>query len=107
VLIAGDMRELGEQAEDLHRDAGRALAEVGGVDLVIGVGELGGLIADGAAEAGLPAERFATVEALAARVGEFVSPGDVVLLKGSRAMAMERLVAAITPTADPAGAGGG
>jgi UDP-N-acetylmuramyl pentapeptide synthase len=94
VAIVGDMRELGDAAEELHRQAGRDLAAAG-LDLVIGVGVLGRLLADGAAEAGAEAEPCELLEQARAALGRLLRPGDVVLLKGSRAMRMERLLPAI------------
>jgi UDP-N-acetylmuramoyl-tripeptide--D-alanyl-D-alanine ligase len=51
VFIVGDMRELGEQARELHLEVGRTAARRG-VDLVIAVGPLGRYIAEGASELG-------------------------------------------------------
>jgi UDP-N-acetylmuramoyl-tripeptide--D-alanyl-D-alanine ligase len=91
VMIAGDMRELGEQSPALHEQLGRELG-ARRIDLVVGVGELGRNIAAGAAAAGGNAEAFDSVEAAADALGELLRPLDVVLIKGSRAMAMERLL---------------
>ena len=92
VLVAGDMLELGEKSVELHRDTGRAIA-ASGVNLLVGVGKLGRHIAAGAAEAGLGAvEEIESVEAAERRLPKLLKNGDVVLLKGSRGMAMERLV---------------
>lgn len=91
VLVVGDMRELGEQAEALHRQAGRDLAGRG-VDLLVSVGALGRYIAEGAAEAGLVTAEFDSCADAGAALGEFLRAGDTVLVKGSRAMEMDRLV---------------
>ncbi len=91
VMICGDMRELGDDAESLHVDTGGEIA-ARGVDLVIGVGDLGRCIADGAADRGGDAESFDTVDQAVDAVGDLLRDGDAVLLKGSRATAMERLV---------------
>ena len=90
VLVAGDMRELGERSEDLHLQAGRDAARR--VDLLIGVGALGRLIAAGAAEAGAATEVLDSTDAAAAAVPGLLAAGDVVLIKGSRAAEMERLI---------------
>ena len=95
VLVAGDMRELGDQAEALHMQVGR-LAGERGVDFVIAVGALGRYIARGAAERGAATAEFDTVEAAADAAAELVRPGDTVLVKGSRSMGMEGLIDAIT-----------
>jgi UDP-N-acetylmuramoyl-tripeptide--D-alanyl-D-alanine ligase len=91
VLIAGDMLELGADAEELHRQTGRQLAGEG-LELIVGVGPLGALIAEAAAQAGNRTEAIADVDQALDRACEIVGPGDVVLVKGSRGMRMERLV---------------
>ena len=91
VLILGDMLELGDQAEQLHRCVGENIA-AGPVDLLIGVGPLGRFIADGAAANGVATETFESTDAAASGAAELLADGDVVLVKGSRAMGMERLV---------------
>ncbi len=91
VMIVGDMKELGPRGEQLHRDTGERIARAG-VDLLIAVGTLGRYVAQGAAGQGLRAECFETVEAACAAAPALLTDGDVILLKGSRAMAMERLL---------------
>jgi UDP-N-acetylmuramoyl-tripeptide--D-alanyl-D-alanine ligase len=92
VLVAGDMRELGPSAEQLHRDTGKALARCG-LNLLVGVGTLGALIAQGAAGYnGLLTQCFAGLDEAAAALPGLLRAGDVVLIKGSRGMAMERLI---------------
>jgi UDP-N-acetylmuramoyl-tripeptide--D-alanyl-D-alanine ligase len=90
VFIAGDMRELGADEVALHERTGRELATTG-LDLLIGVGKLGRYIAGAAADAGTPAEMFDSVDEAAA-VTALLRAGDTVLVKGSRAMRMERLI---------------
>ena len=91
ILVAGDMRELGEQAEALHLATGRRLAR-SGADLLIGVGPLGRYIAKGASEAGLDVLAFDSPAQACQAVSELLQPGDLVLIKGSRAMELDRLV---------------
>ncbi|MGC9454353.1 MAG: UDP-N-acetylmuramoyl-tripeptide--D-alanyl-D-alanine ligase [Phycisphaerae bacterium] len=91
VLIAGDMLELGPDEVNIHTRTGRELAAKG-LDLLIGVGKLGRYIATGAGEAGLPAQTFESVTAASRGLAGLLRAGDAVLLKGSRAMRMERLV---------------
>jgi UDP-N-acetylmuramoyl-tripeptide--D-alanyl-D-alanine ligase len=89
----GDMRELGPLAPEWHREVGE-LAGASGIAGLVTVGELGRYLAEGARRllAGEQviesASNSEAVAALLARVG----PGDVVLVKGSRAMAMEEIV---------------
>lgn len=95
VVVAADMLELGPRSVELHQAAGRAIADAG-VDLLVGVGSLGRHIAEGSASAGhRGTEVIETVEAACRTLPKMLKAGDVVLLKGSRAMAMERLVGPI------------
>jgi len=91
--VLGDMKELGALAAEWHREVGAVAASLGLAGLVT-VGELGAEIAAGARAAGLAdaepaADNAAAAAAIAARLGA----GDVVLVKGSRAMKMEEIVA--------------
>lgn len=95
VCVLGDMLELGEATEELHRGIG-AYAVRGGVDLVIGCGSLGGFIAEGAKDAGGVALSFPDRDAFIERLSEIVRPGDCVLVKASHSMAFERIVDALT-----------
>jgi UDP-N-acetylmuramoyl-tripeptide--D-alanyl-D-alanine ligase len=80
VAVLGEMRELGSNAEEYHREIGAEARRLG-VEPILGVGELGRYYAPDAwapdAEAAIP-----LVEAL-------VEPGDAVLIKGSRAVGLE------------------
>jgi len=102
VLIAGDMAELGGNRRQIHTNTGRQIASEA-VDLLIGVGKLGRYIAHGAAASGAEVEEFASVTAAGRGVGKLLRRGDVVLLKGSRVMRMERLVAPLCKAFPPAG----
>ena len=102
VLVAGDMREMGDESEQIHLSIGRRIGEPqegdsvpGGIDLLIGVGLLGRYIADGASEVGLETVWFDSVDEASKRLPELLMPKDVVLIKGSRVMRMERLIPAI------------
>lgn len=88
VAILGDMLELGEYEEAAHREVGRKAAR--SVDVLIAVGERARWIADEARSAGL-----SRVRAVASRAEVELSleKGDVVLVKGSRGMRMEEVVA--------------
>ena len=94
VVILGDMLELGPRAPELHHAMGRAAAEAG-IDQLLLVGELSRAAAAGALEAGMPRARVRHLgarEAALAEVGEWIHPGDVVLVKGSNAMGMDQVV---------------
>jgi UDP-N-acetylmuramoyl-tripeptide--D-alanyl-D-alanine ligase len=104
-LVLGEMRELGDEAARGHAQVGRAAAESGAAQ-VIGVAGLARLIVDEVRARGILAS-FAEDLAEATRVvlGS-VGPGDVVLVKGSRGVATERIVRAILDAhGEPAEAG--
>ncbi|HEX9639134.1 MAG TPA: UDP-N-acetylmuramoyl-tripeptide--D-alanyl-D-alanine ligase [Acidobacteriota bacterium] len=97
LAVLGDMLELGGQAQRAHRALGRAL-HAARLDHVIGVGTLMAEAVEAAAEAGMPKVRLrscadagAAVQALRA----LLRPGDLVLVKGSHAIGLERLVEAL------------
>jgi UDP-N-acetylmuramoyl-tripeptide--D-alanyl-D-alanine ligase len=100
VMIVGDMRELGPQAFALHAQTGAWIA-ARAVDLLVCVGELGRYIALGAADGGLEAVAFDTVDQAAEALPKLLRAGDVVLIKGSRAMGMERLIEPIRAAFGP------
>ena len=95
IVIAGEMLELGPDEAALHREVGREIARAG-VNVIWGVRGLGASIVAGAQEAGLTETRFfeTSEEAARALVAE-VREGDLVLVKGSRGVATDKIVAAI------------
>ncbi|HHW15128.1 MAG TPA: UDP-N-acetylmuramoyl-tripeptide--D-alanyl-D-alanine ligase [Firmicutes bacterium] len=96
VAVLGDMRELGEHAEEAHRQIG-AYAAALGVDRLVGVGPLAAHMVRAARVAGLArAEAYDTTAAAAAALATTLQPADVVLVKGSRAMHMEDIVHELT-----------
>ncbi len=91
VAALGDMAELGTQSESAHEEVGRRAAELG-VGQLFAIGKMAPVMARGARSAGLNrVMEFADVEAAAAAVKGFVKPGDLLLLKASRATRLERL----------------
>jgi UDP-N-acetylmuramoyl-tripeptide--D-alanyl-D-alanine ligase len=95
IVVAGEMLELGPDEIELHRDAGRDIQGLG-VDVLWGVRGLGREIVAGAKEAGATATRFFenSADAAAALIEE-VREGDLVLVKGSRGVATDKIVAAL------------
>jgi UDP-N-acetylmuramoyl-tripeptide--D-alanyl-D-alanine ligase len=91
VAILGDMAELGRTGPDYHREVGAAASELG-VDELLAVGEL----ARGYLEDGVPGRWVANVHDALRQVDELVRPGDAVLVKGSRAVGLEAVAAALT-----------
>lgn len=94
--ILGDMRELGPDARALHREIGRYAEELG-IDLLLAVGELGREYVTGAGE--VHAHWCDSNAAAAAAALAWLAPGDVVLVKGSRAMQMEEIARALQGSA--------
>jgi UDP-N-acetylmuramoyl-tripeptide--D-alanyl-D-alanine ligase len=93
VAVLGDMLELGEESERLHRQLGRKVANEG-VDLLWAVGPHAEQVASEAIGRGLPAGRVACHATVADAIAEPAfqpAPGDVWLFKASRGMALERL----------------
>ena len=88
VAVLGDMMELGPDEAAYHHQVG-AEAAAAGVELVVGVGARAAAYLDGAV--GVDGVHFATVDEAVANVGAHLRSGDVVLLKGSRSMALERV----------------
>jgi len=98
-LVLGDMGEVGANGPEFHREVG-GYARGAGIQRLLTVGTLA---AESAAAFGDGAEHFAAVDALAAHVAATAQAGMTVLVKGSRFMRMERVVAALC---GPAAAGG-
>lgn len=92
VAVLADMMELGPDELRFHREVGEAAAAAG-VDLLIAVGTRAAAYVEGAG--GVASRHFATVDEAVAGVPGLLAPGDVVLLKGSRSMALERVSAVI------------
>jgi len=96
VAVLADMMELGPDELAFHHEIGAAAAAAG-VDLLVAVGERAASYAAGAE--GLECVHLATVEEALERVPGLIAPGDVVLLKGSRSMRLERIGAVLAPEA--------
>lgn len=104
VAVLGDMAELGAAEEELHREVGVHAAGV--VDLLVTQGNAAAWIADAAVRAGMPADRVAitfTPEDAVAEVAGRLGPDTVVLVKGSAAARMERVVEQLLRGGDPGG----
>ena len=95
-LALGDMAELGPESAAMHADAG-SRAKTAGVARLFAVG---GKAAEACVHFGDGAERFPSVEALAAAIAEQAADDVYLLVKGSRSARMERLVAALRPAAE-------
>jgi UDP-N-acetylmuramoyl-tripeptide--D-alanyl-D-alanine ligase len=98
ILAAGEMRELGPLSKQLHREGGTFAAGTGKIDFVIGVQGDAAEVAAGAFTGGLTREQtkfFAKPEDAAAFLTGFLRAGDLLLVKGSRSVKMEKIVDAL------------
>jgi UDP-N-acetylmuramoyl-tripeptide--D-alanyl-D-alanine ligase len=98
VAILGDMRELGDWSEAAHRSVGDSAA--GRIDLVITVGESSRWIAAEAEQGKTAVVSFPDTETAALEAYRFLLARDLVLIKGSRAMEMERIVDALAGSSE-------
>jgi UDP-N-acetylmuramoyl-tripeptide--D-alanyl-D-alanine ligase len=104
ILAAGEMRELGPSSPKLHREAGEQAAKTGKIDFVIGVQGDAAQIVRGAVAAGLPSKQtkfFATPEEAGEFLADVVKPEDLLLVKGSRSVKMEKVVEAMLARFEP------
>ena len=98
ILAAGEMLELGKASGELHRECGRAAAALKKVDWIFGVQGHAADLVRAAIEAGHPEERaqfFENSSEAAKFLEQFVSPGDLLLVKGSRGVKMEKILEAM------------
>ncbi len=92
IVVAGEMRELGESAAQIHYETGKRVAEIG-VDKLFGVEGLAQNLLEGAREAGLNAvEFYENSQAAADKFVDEIRAGDLVLIKGSRGVRTEKVV---------------
>jgi UDP-N-acetylmuramoyl-tripeptide--D-alanyl-D-alanine ligase len=89
IVVAGEMLELGPQGEQMHLECGRNIAEKG-IDLLLGVRGQAQAMVTGAQQAGIRAEFVMTPEAAGEWLQREARDGDVVLLKASRGVKLEK-----------------
>lgn len=102
ILITGDMLELGSGDIDYHRQLGRQAAE-SGIQRLIALGSYADVVANAAIEAGMPSHHVAEaehIEILHTVLECWLEPDDVVLIKGSRGMKMERVISRLESMAN-------
>ena len=90
-LVLGDMKELGDDAAELHREVGEAV-RASGVNRLFAYGKLASSAAEGF---GKNARWYASLDNLVDELGEALTSDINVLVKGSRSMHMERVVDAL------------
>jgi UDP-N-acetylmuramoyl-tripeptide--D-alanyl-D-alanine ligase len=97
IAVLADMLELGERGADFHSQVGSKAAELG-IDLLLAIGQLAQHIAQGAKQAGMGTGSVYTFEnnqQVSHYLLKNLKAGDVVLVKGSRKMKTEEVVAAL------------
>ncbi len=99
IAVLGDMLELGQAEEASHRLVGRRAADI--TQVLIAVGKRGRVIGEEAIKVGMPRQNVFIVEEVLSAVPlleELIQPRDVILVKGSLGMRMERIVNGISKT---------
>jgi len=95
ILVAGDMLELGHLRGALHREAGKR-AGAAGVRLLVAVGPESRATAEVARRSGVPeVHHHGNSSKAAEEICDLVKEGDLIVIKGSRSMHMERVVQAL------------
>ena len=94
ILVAGEMLEMGEHSPALHAACGRAAAEAG-LDLVVAVQGNAEHLATAACAGGVPAVFLRDAETAGQWLKQNIRAGDVVLVKGSRGVHLERAIEAV------------
>lgn len=93
IVAFGDMLELGSFTEEAHRKVGAKAAQV--ADILLAVGEKSIFMADEAKKNGLAKENvwyFASSEEAGRELQDLIKEGDVILVKGSQGIRMEKIV---------------
>jgi UDP-N-acetylmuramoyl-tripeptide--D-alanyl-D-alanine ligase len=102
IAVIGDMLELGDGEAEYHHQAGRAIPR--DVDVVVGVGRRSQALLDGARHAGFTEERlyhFDNAEAAGAFLESFIRPGDLVLVKASRGIGLDKIITMLEADREP------
>jgi UDP-N-acetylmuramoyl-tripeptide--D-alanyl-D-alanine ligase len=96
IAVLGDMLELGAQSASLHRQIGRAAGDAR-IDRLYVAGRFAAEVADGARAAQMPSARIfcGDKQAIVDQLCSYLQGGELILVKGSRGMAMEEVVEAI------------
>lgn len=96
IAVAGEMLELGPLGEEMHRECGRHIA-ARKIDFLLGVRGLAEAMVQSAREAGISAEFVATPEQAGAWLRDNAHEGDVILLKASRGVKLEKALEVFQP----------
>ena len=104
IVVLGDMLEIGEYAPEAHKKIGKKASEI--ADLIFTVGSRAKFIAEEAIKQGFPENKifqFMVSDDAAIKAQEEIKENDVILIKGSRAMKMEKVVKEIMAEPEKAG----
>jgi len=94
IAVLGEMRELGNESREKHREVGREIKKLG-IDFLVTVGEMAEEIGKEAICSGMEEERIRSFRGKKEAIQflrDFIAEGDRILIKGSRAMQMEEIV---------------
>ncbi len=92
IAVLGEMHELGDESERGHREVGETAAALK-IDRLIAIGDAATAIAEGAKHAGLQKTTVVNSTSEAAELlNEIAAPGDLILIKGSRASRTEEVI---------------
>lgn len=101
IIVLGDMLELGSNTEKFHREIGEKAAGAD-LDVIITVGPASRVVRDSAVNSGFSAKSvhwFEDAEEAARFLSKLVEPGDLVAIKGSRGLKLEKIVHYLQETA--------
>ncbi|MFO7891541.1 MAG: UDP-N-acetylmuramoyl-tripeptide--D-alanyl-D-alanine ligase [bacterium] len=97
IAVIGDMMELGSHSKSEHRNIGEKSLKIG-IDALFCYGEMGEYVYEGALHAGMKNIYYYYDKArLLEDLNSFIRKGDIVLVKGSRAMKMEEIIRGMNP----------
>ncbi len=102
IAVLGDMLELGDRELEYHYEAGRDIPM--DVDVVIAVGRRSEALLDGARHAGFSEERlyhFDNAESAAVFLESLIRPGDLVLVKASRGIGLDKIITMLEADREP------
>jgi UDP-N-acetylmuramoyl-tripeptide--D-alanyl-D-alanine ligase len=98
IAVLGDMLELGNLTKEAHEQIGKRVSELS-IDFLLTMGEEAPIVVESAIRHGLPMERARIVESHSEAISllrQMIQRGDWILVKGSRRMAMEKIVEGLT-----------
>lgn len=102
IAVLGTMKELGEQSIPLHRRIGQRISQLG-LDCLLVLADPNGATAIAEAADGVETKAFTDHSRLAEHLLEILQPGDRILLKASRSVALDQVINQLISTLDPQG----